>query len=366
MFDHLEFEQSPFGMSHQQALAQVTAQAAFSQSYFNHSQPEDQPSATAPSEEQPQTVNAVNTQSDLEDSQIGSPDELSFSQSDVTESQQMTVVDTNDGYNWRKYGQKQVKASEHPRSYYKCTYANCTVKKKVGQSLDGHITDIVYKGQHNHDPPPPKRAKEGAEVNKPNNSQMERRVVEKPVADQGSGQLMRFDQGCNQLLDQGFNQLTRTDEPDDEPNPKRRNTEVGPVSVPVDSALSNKMVPEPKIVVQTRSEVDLLNDGFKWRKYGQKVVKGNTNPRSYYKCTSAGCNVRKHVERSPSDPKSVITTYEGKHNHDIPVSKHRGYFSNDSGGQMGQSTRPSQRKDTKVEDNKRPVLLQMKEEAIAA
>ncbi|MFS7941451.1 putative transcription factor WRKY family [Helianthus anomalus] len=50
------------------------------------------------------------------------------------------------------------------------------------------------------------------------------------------------------------------------------------------------MVPELKIVVRTKSEVDLLNDGFKWRKYG-----------SYYKCTFAGCNVRKHVERSPSD-----------------------------------------------------------------
>lgn len=64
-----------------------------------------------------------------------------------------------------------------------------------------------------------------------------------------------------------------------------RNTEVGPVSVsvpvpvPVDSTLSNKAASEPKIVVQTRSEVDLLDDGFKWRKYGQKVVKGNTNPR---------------------------------------------------------------------------------------
>lgn len=60
---------------------------------------------------------------------------------------------SDDGYNWRKYGQKQVKGSENPRSYYKCTYSNCSVKKKVERSLDGQITEIVYKGSHNHPKP---------------------------------------------------------------------------------------------------------------------------------------------------------------------------------------------------------------------
>lgn len=60
---------------------------------------------------------------------------------------------TDDGYNWRKYGQKQVKGSENPRSYYKCSYRNCPMKKKVERSLDGQITEIVYKGSHNHPKP---------------------------------------------------------------------------------------------------------------------------------------------------------------------------------------------------------------------
>ncbi|KVI11206.1 DNA-binding WRKY [Cynara cardunculus var. scolymus] len=58
-----------------------------------------------------------------------------------------------DGYNWRKYGQKQVKGSENPRSYYKCTYPNCPTKKKVERNLEGHITEIVYKGNHSHSKP---------------------------------------------------------------------------------------------------------------------------------------------------------------------------------------------------------------------
>lgn len=58
-----------------------------------------------------------------------------------------------DGYNWRKYGQKQVKGSEYPRSYYKCTHPNCPVKKKVERSYDGEIAEIVYKGEHNHAKP---------------------------------------------------------------------------------------------------------------------------------------------------------------------------------------------------------------------
>ena len=41
----------------------------------------------------------------------------------------------------------------------------------------------------------------------------------------------------------------------------------------------SRTVKEPRIVVQTTSEIDILPDGYRWRKYGQKVVKGNPNPR---------------------------------------------------------------------------------------
>lgn len=58
-----------------------------------------------------------------------------------------------DGYSWRKYGQKQLKDAESPRSYYKCTRDGCPVKKVVERSFDGFIKEITYKGRHNHPRP---------------------------------------------------------------------------------------------------------------------------------------------------------------------------------------------------------------------
>ncbi|WOG94630.1 hypothetical protein DCAR_0313926 [Daucus carota subsp. sativus] len=87
------------------------------------------------------------------------------------------------------------------------------------------------------------------------------------------------------------------------------------------SAPGNRTVREPRVVVQTISDIDILDDGYRWRKYGQKVVKGNLNPRSYYKCTNPGCLVTKQVERASHDLKAVITTYQGKHNHDTPAAQ---------------------------------------------
>ncbi|CAA6672253.1 unnamed protein product [Spirodela intermedia] len=82
-----------------------------------------------------------------------------------------------------------------------------------------------------------------------------------------------------------------------------------------------KTVKEPKIIRQTTSESGSLSDGYRWRKYGQKIVKGNPNPRSYYRCTQLGCPARKHVEKDSTDERAVIINYEGKHNHDLPPPK---------------------------------------------
>nr|WEY05845.1 WRKY3 protein [Betula platyphylla] len=76
---------------------------------------------------------------------------------------------------------------------------------------------------------------------------------------------------------------------------------------------------EPRFAFMTKSEVDHLEDGYRWRKYGQKAVKNSPFPRSYYRCTTTSCNVKKRVERSFTDPSIVVTTYEGQHIHPSPV-----------------------------------------------
>ncbi|XWS41447.1 hypothetical protein CRYUN_Cryun17cG0082700 [Craigia yunnanensis] len=78
---------------------------------------------------------------------------------------------------------------------------------------------------------------------------------------------------------------------------------------------ARRKVREPRFCFKTMSDVDVLDDGYKWRKYGQKVVKNTQHPRSYYRCTQDNCRVKKRVERLEEDPRMVITTYEGRHVH---------------------------------------------------
>ncbi|OIT24261.1 PREDICTED: probable WRKY transcription factor 23 [Nicotiana attenuata] len=77
---------------------------------------------------------------------------------------------------------------------------------------------------------------------------------------------------------------------------------------------------EPRFAFMTKSEIDHLDDGFRWRKYGQKAVKSSPFPRSYYRCTTISCGVKKRVERSVKDTSIVITTYEGTHTHPCRIT----------------------------------------------
>ncbi|KAF8092308.1 hypothetical protein N665_0417s0005 [Sinapis alba] len=250
----------------------------------------------------------------------------------------------DDGYNWRKYGQKPIKGCEYPRSYYRCTHVNCPVKKKVERSSDGHITQIIYKGQHDHVRPQNRRVGVGGGG------------IRRSGGEIGD---IHYIGGVGQVLESTDDSGYANDHDDDNdadnedlPASKIRKIEGG-------VSTTHRSVTEPKIIVQTRSEVDLLDDGYRWRKYGQKVVKGNPHPR-----------VRKHVERASTDAKAVITTYEGKHNHDVPAPRNATAAATSDHNRMRSLSGNNMQQHMSFDNNNNnpsqsPVLLRLKEEKMA-
>ncbi|KAL7184137.1 hypothetical protein ACSBR2_026316 [Camellia fascicularis] len=63
-----------------------------------------------------------------------------------------TEIPPDDGFAWRKYGQKEILGHKFPRGYYRCTHQklyHCPAKKLV-QRLDNDpfIFEITYRGDH--------------------------------------------------------------------------------------------------------------------------------------------------------------------------------------------------------------------------
>ncbi|KAL2482790.1 putative WRKY transcription factor 32 [Forsythia ovata] len=232
----------------------------------------------------------------------------------------------SDGYNWRKYGQKQVKSPEGSRSYYRCTFSDCHAKKIECCDQFGNVIDIVYRSHHNHDPP--------QKVNCTKESRYALSVVPANGSDNAAHPVRAINDSSMekplmemaQILETNPKDATNSDETVEistkeehvnELELKKRQKKSGNG----DMVTIAKPGKKPKTVVEEAGDVGISGDGYRWRKYGQKMVKGNPHPRNYYRCTSAGCPVRKHIERATDSSSAVIVSYTGVHDHDVPVPK---------------------------------------------
>ncbi|KAK6249161.1 hypothetical protein QUC31_020726 [Theobroma cacao] len=238
----------------------------------------------------------------------------------------------SDGYNWRKYGQKQVKSPKGSRSYYKCTFSDCRAKKIECSDHTGHVIEIVNKGMHSHEPPRKHNLTRESKVVSSAVPISRNIVTEQPIRIPNDSDLSTSSKDsvqettvnperkrqCSSGSD-GNGDVQVKEEHLSEPEPKRRMKKGNAVC----SGSVLKSGKKPKFVVHAAGDVGISGDGYRWRKYGQKMVKGNPNPRNYYRCTSAGCPVRKHIETAVDNTNAVIITYKGVHDHDMPVPKKR-------------------------------------------
>ncbi|GER27764.1 WRKY DNA-binding protein 32 [Striga asiatica] len=226
-----------------------------------------------------------------------------------------TVLKTSDGYNWRKYGQKQVKSPEGSRSYYRCTFSDCYAKKIECCDPSNRLIETVYRSHHNHDSP--------QKLNCAKESLPALPVV--PFSgdnDSFRPVICLNDTVKDNKLKQSIPRPQKSSDSDEttEVNmeEQKRNSSGDLESVPK-SGTGRK----PKYVVHAAGDVGISGDGYRWRKYGQKMVKGNPHPRNYYRCTSAGCPVRKHIEGAIDNTNAVVITYKGVHDHDTPCPRKR-------------------------------------------
>nr|CAB3461176.1 unnamed protein product [Digitaria exilis] len=299
-----------------------------------------------------------------------------------------------DGFLWRKYGQKDIHGSKYPRLYFRCSYKEdhgCMARRQVQQSEDDPSVYLInYFGEHtccrdngvSEDPessPEPFVINFGAStidghdlqprgspwpssdddgpVTRSERVRGKRRVAmascapacgaaselvargrdsaavlqalllgQQPVVAAGptprclqelTDEILRC---CDRALAALRESSTEEDAAAAGSGTRKRKTErgYGPAAhaSPATSSNSKRMRVrggEGATRVEKRSSME---DGFIWRKYGQKEILGSKYPRLYFRCTykdEHGCMARRQVQQSEDNPSVFLINYFGDH-----------------------------------------------------
>ncbi|TKY56001.1 WRKY transcription factor 53 [Spatholobus suberectus] len=102
-------------------------------------------------------------------------------------------------------------------------------------------------------------------------------------------------------------------------SPRSENSDKDLMEINLSSPKKRRTIPSwtKKIRVNPGMGVEgPLDDGYSWRKYGQKGILGSKYPRGYYRCAQRnvqGCMATKQVQRSDQDPTIFEIIYRGNH-----------------------------------------------------
>ncbi|GFP83627.1 probable WRKY transcription factor 32 [Phtheirospermum japonicum] len=197
------------------------------------------------------------------------------------------ILKTPDGYNWRKYGQKQVKSPQGSRSYYRCTFSDCYAKKIECCDRSNCLIETVYRSPHTHDPPQKVNCTKESipvlplvPVSGINDTNQSTACSNDPVQANMSKQPLP---GSDEVPETKKQESSDSDETTEinmeeyvdgaECKKRQKRNSIGELESP------SKPGKKPKYVVHAAGDVGISGDGYRWRKYGQKMVKGNPHPR---------------------------------------------------------------------------------------
>ncbi|GJW54853.1 WRKY domain-containing protein [Tanacetum coccineum] len=184
----------------------------------------------------------------------------------------------DDGYIWRKYGQKKVLGCEYPRAYYRCSYGSthgCCAKKQVQRSsVDPPVYEVTCMGYHTC-----------------------------------STRLMTSaESACKTLRTRDSSTATESDSTFTDSHFELPKSPQMLDSIKLSSRRGRNAEWTQHLHVSPKTEFDIPpDDGYSWKMYGQREPVGAKCSR----CTS--CGAKKRAQRSDNDPSIWEIAYKGTH-----------------------------------------------------